>query len=135
MKARIFPCAAILSHTHRDCDHPKSLINKLHKFRNHSVRQFELKMHRNITGDHKRQGGCNNNNIKWPLLIIVWTPNIYNPTYMQELETHKGQTLPSCDMCTHIKEGRSMKEATTKQGDCNYQITHGHICTHSKNSL
>ena len=54
---------------------------------------------------------------------------------MQELETHKGQTLPSCDMCTHIKEGRSMKEATTKQGDCNYQITHGHICTHGKNSL
>ena len=54
---------------------------------------------------------------------------------MQEPETHKVQTLPSCDMCTHIKEGRSMKEATTKQGDCNYQITHGHICTHSKNSL
>ena len=35
---------------------------------------------------------------------------------MQELETHKGQTLPSCDMCTHIKEGRSMKEATLNKG-------------------
>ena len=35
---------------------------------------------------------------------------------MQELETHKGQTLPSCDMCTHIKEGRSMKEATLDKG-------------------
>ena len=54
---------------------------------------------------------------------------------MQEPETHKVQTLPSCDMCTHIKEGRSMKEATTKQGDCNYQITQGHICMHGKNSL
>ena len=35
---------------------------------------------------------------------------------MQELETHKGQTLPSCDMCTRIKEGRSMKEATLNKG-------------------
>ena len=31
---------------------------------------------------------------------------------MQELETHKGQTLPSCYMCIHKKEGRSIKEAT-----------------------
>ena len=35
---------------------------------------------------------------------------------MQELETYKGQILPSCDMCTHIKEGRSMKEATLNKG-------------------
>ena len=35
---------------------------------------------------------------------------------MQELETHKGQTLPNCYMCTHKKEGRSMKEATLNKG-------------------
>ena len=35
---------------------------------------------------------------------------------MQELETHKGQTLPSCYMCTHKNEGRSMKEATLNKG-------------------
>ena len=35
---------------------------------------------------------------------------------MQELETHNGHTLPSCDMCTHMKVGRSMKEATLNKG-------------------
>ena len=35
---------------------------------------------------------------------------------MQEIEIHKGQTLPGCYMCTNKKEGRSMKEATLNKG-------------------
>ena len=54
---------------------------------------------------------------------------------MQELETHKGQILPSCDMCLHMKEGKKYERGNTKQGACNYQITLGHISTHGKNSL